>query len=191
MNWITLGLGVLFLYLAAKQWQSRPKEGEEPEMPAWMSSVDSFTPWKSFGFGVALSGANPKNLASMGTAAASMAQAGLSGGQSAVAVAVFVLIGSISVAGPVLFVLIAPEKAAGPLATMKAFMTQHSSVIMMVVLLVPGAKLIGDGLAGVTNESRRSPRGGVSGPASTAPDRATCPNATSPPSCSPPVPEPG
>ncbi len=47
--------------------------------------------------------------------------------------------------------MIAPDRAAGPLASIKAFMSAHNAVIMMVVLLLLGAKLIGTGLAGTTN----------------------------------------
>ncbi len=100
---IKLLLGVLFLFLALKQWQGRPQPGVTPTMPKWMAAIDSFTPGKSFGFGAALSAVNPKNLALTLAAAASIAQAGLDGGESAIAVAVFVVLGSLTVAGPVVF----------------------------------------------------------------------------------------
>ena len=83
-------------------------------MPKWMSTVDSFAPGKSLVLGAALSGANPKNLALTLAAAASIAQAGLDGGESAIAVAVFVVLGSLTVAGPVLFYVFASDRAAAP-----------------------------------------------------------------------------
>jgi hypothetical protein len=73
----------------------------------------------------------------------------LSTGDSAVAVAVFVVIASISVVGPVLWYLVAPGSAAKPLESIKDFMAQHNAVILCVILLVLGAKLLGDGIAGV------------------------------------------
>jgi threonine/homoserine/homoserine lactone efflux protein len=148
---VKLLFGVAFLLLAAKQWQSRPKPGEQATMPKWMSTVDGFAPGKSFVLGAALSGANPKNLALTLAAAASIAQAGLSGGGSAVAVTVFVVIGSLTVAGPVLFYVFASARAAKPLESIKVFMSDHNAVIMMVVLLVLGAKLIGNGIAGLSD----------------------------------------
>jgi threonine/homoserine/homoserine lactone efflux protein len=151
VNWLTLGLGVLFLVLAARQWRSRPTKGQEPTMPTWMARVDGFDAGRSFVLGVALSGANPKNLALTMAAAASIAQAGLDASQNAIALAVFVVIGSSTVAGSVVYYLVARERAGGTLATIKAFMTDHNTVIMMVILLVLGAKLIGDGLSGVTH----------------------------------------
>jgi hypothetical protein len=151
VDWIKLVFGALFVGMAARQWTQRPKAGVEPAVPKWMQAIDGFTPAKSLGLGVLLSGANPKNLALTVAAAASIAQAGLSGGQDAVAVAVFVVLGSLTVAGPVLFYLIASDKAAGPLGAIKEFMSAHNAVIMMVVLLILGAKLLGAGIAGVTS----------------------------------------
>ena len=151
VNWTKLLFGLLFLVLAAKQWTGRPRPGVEPTPPKWMAAIDGFTAGKSLGLGALLSGVNPKNLALTLASAASIAQAGLSTGQSAIAVTVFIVIGSVTVAGPVLFFVIAPSRAAAPLATIKDFMSDHNAVIMMVVLLLLGAKLIGAGIAGLTN----------------------------------------
>jgi threonine/homoserine/homoserine lactone efflux protein len=150
VSMIELLIGVLFLLMSVKQWQGRPKAGEEAQMPKWMGTIDRFTAGKSFVLGIALSGVNPKNLALTLAAAASIAQAGLSGGESAVAVAVFVLIGSVTVAGPVLFYLLVPDSA-GPLGSIKQFMSEHNAVIMFVLLLVLGAKLLGNGIAGLSD----------------------------------------
>jgi threonine/homoserine/homoserine lactone efflux protein len=139
-------LGVLFLVMAARQWRKRPRKGEEPVMPKWMATIDSFTAPKSFVLGAALSGVNPKNLALTLAAAATIAQAGLSAGDDAIAIAVFVVLGSLTVVGPVAFYLVARDAAAGPLRSIKELMSEHNAVIMMVVLLVLGAKLIGAGM---------------------------------------------
>ena len=150
VNWAQVGIGVLFLIMAMRQWRKRPKPGEEAPMPTWLAAIDRFTVGKSLGLGALLSGVNPKNLALTAAAAASIAQAGLSGGGTAVSIAVFVIIGSLTVAGPVLFYLVAPKKAAGPLESIKHFMAVHNAVIMMVVLLVLGAKVLGQGIGGVS-----------------------------------------
>jgi threonine/homoserine/homoserine lactone efflux protein len=148
---VKLLLGLLFLNLARRQWKGRPKEGEEATLPKWMATIDSFTAVKSFGLGAALSGVNPKNLALTAAAAATIAQGGLSGGQSAIAVAVFVVLGSLTVVGPVVVYLVAQDASAKALAGMKTFMSDHNAVIMMVVLLVLGAKLFGDGISGLAS----------------------------------------
>jgi threonine/homoserine/homoserine lactone efflux protein len=151
VNWVTLLLGLAFFSMAARQWRSRPKKGETPKMPKWMSAIDRVDPPRAFLLGAALSGLNPKNLALTLAASAAIAQAGLSAADDAIAVAVFVVIASITVVGSVLLFLFGGDAAAKPLASIKEFMTDHSNVIMMVVLLVLGAKLVGNGLAGVSH----------------------------------------
>lgn len=99
--------------------------------------------------GVALSGANPKNLALTLAASATIAEADLSPDDTAQAVAVFVAVGSATVVGAVLVSLVAPDATARPLAAVKQFMSDNDAVIMLVVLLLLGAKLLGDGLGGV------------------------------------------
>ena len=61
----------------------------------------------------------------------------------------FTALGSITVAGSVLFHLLAGDRAARPLAAVKQFMADNNAAIMMVVLLLLGAKLLGDGLGGL------------------------------------------
>ena len=148
---VKLLIGGLFFVMAISQWRKRPQPGVEAAMPKWMLAIDQFTAGKSFVLGVALSGVNPKNLALTLAAAASIAQAGLDGGGTAVAVAVFVVIGSLTVAGPVIVYLFAQEAARGPLASIKTFMAEHNAVIMVVLLVLLGAKLLGDGIAGLAD----------------------------------------
>ena len=81
-------------------------------MPSWMATIDKIEPSRAVGLGFLLSAVNPKNLALTASAAASIAQAGLSDGDQFVAALVFVIIGSVTVAGSVLFYLVATEKAA-------------------------------------------------------------------------------
>ena len=99
--------------------------------------------------GATLSAANPKNLALTLAASASIAEAGLSRVDTVIAVAAFVALGSVAVAGAVLSYLISPGRAARPLDAVRQFMAQNNAVIMMVVLLLLGAKLLGDGFAGI------------------------------------------
>lgn len=150
VDWIKLVLGLVLLVLAYRRWHERPRPGAVAEMPKWMAAIDSFTPGRSFGLGALLAGVNPKNLALTMAASATIARAGLGGAETAGAVALFVILGSITVAGPVIFSLVMSERAAGPLASMKEFMSAHNGVIMMVVLIVLGAKLIGDAISGLS-----------------------------------------
>ncbi len=148
VRWGTLVVGVLFLVMAAGQLRKRPKRGETPQVPKWMATIDHFNAVKSALFGAVLSGANPKNLALSATAAAAIAQQGLSAGNDVIAIVALVVIGSLTVVGPVALFLLAAERAARLLETIKEFMSDHNAVIMFVVLLVLGLKLIGSGISG-------------------------------------------
>lgn len=144
---LKVAIGILFLVMARRQWAKRPAPGQEAEMPKWLATVDELTPPKALVLGAALSGINPKNLALTAAAAATIAQAELTGLQDAEAIAIFVILGSVTVVGPVLAYLVKADAAAPKLANLKVFMAGHSNVIMMVVLLVLGAKFLGEGLA--------------------------------------------
>jgi len=65
-------LGLLLVLLAIKQWRGRPRGDAEPELPAWMKTIDTFTPVKSAAMAVLLSAINPKNLLLTVGAAAAM-----------------------------------------------------------------------------------------------------------------------
>lgn len=149
VNWVKVAIGILFFVLAAKQWRTRSAPGEEPEMPGWMKTIDEIEPGRAFVLGAGLSGLNPKNLALTLAATATISQAGLSTGDTVVAVLVFVLLASITVVGAVAFYLVAEDRAKAPLAEIKQFMVAHNAVIMMVILVVLGAKILGDGFGGL------------------------------------------
>jgi threonine/homoserine/homoserine lactone efflux protein len=146
VSWAKLGLGLLLVGMAMRRWRNRPRAGEQPTMPKWMDTIDHFTPARALVLGVGLSGVNPKNLALTVAAAASIAQAGLSGGDTVLALAIFVVVGSLTVVGSVVVSLVAHDASANALNSLKEYMVEHSAVIMVVVLLVLGAVLIGNGI---------------------------------------------
>jgi hypothetical protein len=146
-GWLKLLLGVGALLLAARQWRGRPAEGAEPETPKWMASLDRIRPGGALGLGALLSAVNPKNGGLTIAAAASIAGAGLAGGEQAVALAVFVLVGSAGVLAPLVLYLVAGEGAARTLESWRTWAGVHNAAIMAVLFLVFGLKLIGDGIA--------------------------------------------
>jgi hypothetical protein len=149
IEWLKVGVGIAFLMMAAQQWRKRPQDGAIAEMPKWMDSIASITAPRAAALGVGLSGANPKNFALTLAAAASISEAGLNRTDATLAILTYVVLGSITVAGAVLLYLLSPERAAQPLAAIGRFMSANNTVIMMVVLLLLGAKLLGDGLGGI------------------------------------------
>jgi hypothetical protein len=149
VSWVRVVLGVALIAAAGRKWRSRARPGEEPATPAWMASLDGIGPSRALGLGGALGGVNPKNLALTFAAASSIAAAGLEGADAGIAGATYVALASSTVLGAVVVHLVAGTRSAPALASVKAFMLAHDTAIMVVVLLVLGAKVLGDGLAGL------------------------------------------
>ena len=151
-TWVSilkLVLGLLLLLLGVKQWRGRPRGDEEAALPKWMTTIDHFGPGKALGFGALLSGANPKNLLLTVGAAAAIAGTDIEPGQETIALAVFIVIGTIGVGGPVLIYFVLGERSQKLLDGLKSWMAANNAVIMAVLILVIGAKLLGDGISGL------------------------------------------
>ncbi len=147
---LKLVLGALLLLVAARQWRGRPRAGDEAELPKWMRTIDRFTPGRSVAMGAALSGVNPKNLLLTAGAAAAIAQTGAGAGDQAVALAVFIVIGTLGPGIPVAMYFVMGERAKDLLDELKGWLGAHNAAIMAVLCLVIGAKLIGDGVTGLS-----------------------------------------
>jgi hypothetical protein len=150
VSWLRVGLGVLLLALAVRNWRKQPAPGAEPELPKWMQGLDSMTPLRTLGLGVLLSGLNPKNLVLTIGAAAGLGQLDISTGDAVVSLVVFVVVGSLSIAGPVVYALAAGDRARHHLDDLKAWLTLHNSAVMAVLFLVFGVLLIAKGLGLLT-----------------------------------------
>lgn len=148
--WLKLALGVVFLLLAWKQWRDRPREGHEAEPSAWMRTIDQFTPAKSAALAAALAVANPKNLVLTVGGAVSIASSGANGAGKTVAVVLMVVLASLCTTLPLGVYLLGGDRSTRVLQNWKSWMAQHNAAIMIVVLVVLGAKYIGDALSGLT-----------------------------------------
>jgi threonine/homoserine/homoserine lactone efflux protein len=143
---LKIALGVLLVLLAIKQWRGRPLGDADPELPAWMKTIDTFTPAKSTGMAVLLSAVNPKNLLLVVGAAAAIAQTGSSTIDQAVALAVFIVIATLGVGAPVAIYFLMGDRAATILGDLRDWMARENATLMAVICLIIGAKLIGDAI---------------------------------------------
>ncbi len=146
VGWAVIALGALLFVMGLKQWQGRPRRGEEAEMPGWMKMIDQFTPGKSFGMGVLLAALNPKNLSLTLAAAAVIASAGLSAGSEYAALGIFVLIGTLGLLIPLGIYLLMGDRAPALLRDLNEWLADHNAAIMTVLLIVIGVKMFGSGL---------------------------------------------
>jgi threonine/homoserine/homoserine lactone efflux protein len=128
------------------QWRKRPAPGQSSPPPKWMAAVDGMQPSQAFLLGVALSAANPKNLALGAAAAITIGKASLDLLPLLVVIIVFVLIASISILVPVAYDLFGGESARTTLDGWKAWLEEHNATVMTVLLLVLGVAIVGKGL---------------------------------------------
>lgn len=143
---IKLVLGALLLLLAARQWRSRPKAGEEPALPKWMAAIDEMNAGRGLLLGFVLAAVNPKNLLLGAAAGVSIGTGGLTVGEATIVIAVFTLIAASSVAIPVISYLVASARMAGPLEALRGWLVHNNATVMAVLLLVIGVAVIGKGL---------------------------------------------
>ena len=144
--WGKVALGALLLVGAARTWKRRPAPGQQPEMPKWMSMIDTLAPGKALGLGLLLAGVNPKNLMLAIAAGTAVAQLGLSSGDVVVSLLVFVVIASATIVGPVFYYLVGGDKAKQTLDELKGWLGFHNDAVMTVLFLVFGVDLIAKGL---------------------------------------------
>ncbi len=147
---LRLVLGLLLLVLAWRRFKTRPGAGEEASMPKWMRALDTFTPTRSLAIGALLSGVNPKNLILCATAAAGIAQSGLSGFQQAVVLLVLVVVGSLGLIAPVGVYFAMGDKATKALDGWKAWLAANNATVMIVLFVVFGVTLVGKGIGGLS-----------------------------------------
>jgi hypothetical protein len=110
-------------------------------MPSWVATIVRLAD-EGRGAGRRALGCEPEEPRVTLAASASIAEAGLTRPTRPSPSPRFVALGSTTVAGAVLFYLVAPVTAARPLAAIKQFMSATTPLIMMVVLLLLGAKLL-------------------------------------------------
>ncbi|WP_033820407.1 GAP family protein [Kitasatospora sp. MBT63] len=148
--WVRLAAGVVFVLLGVRQWRARPRPGHVTAPPGWMQALDRFTPAKSAGLAAALVIANPKNLVLVIGGAVAIATSASSVGGKAAAVVLMALVGSLCTLLPLAVHLFGGTGSARVLGQWKAWMSTHNSAIVTAVLIILGAKYIGDALSGLT-----------------------------------------
>jgi threonine/homoserine/homoserine lactone efflux protein len=147
-GWLKIGLGVLLVFLSVRQWLGRPRGDTEPPAPKWMAAIEQFTPVKSAGLAVLLGAVNPKNLLLVVSGGAAIAATQpVDTVTTVVAALVFAVVASIGVVTPVVLYFAMGARAARTLDELKTWMIRNNAAIMAVLLLVIGAKMLGDGVS--------------------------------------------
>lgn len=140
-------VGAALLLVALKTWRGRPRAGDEPTLPGWMSSIEGRTPGQSAQLAAVLTLANPKELLLAIGAGIAIGSGGLPVGQTVVIAAVLTVVACVNVIAPVVAFLVAGERVRAPLSSARAALVRHNATIMSVVLLVIAAVLVSGGVA--------------------------------------------
>lgn len=143
---IQLLLGTGLVFLAIRQWRSRPAPGVEPALPKWMAGIDTMTAARALGLGFLLAAVNPKNLLLGAAAGLAVGSAGLDPGAVVLALVVFTVVAAASVAVPVIAYLVASDRMAAPLERLRGWLVHNNATVMAVLLLVIGVVMIGKGI---------------------------------------------
>ncbi|MBC8163488.1 MAG: GAP family protein [Roseiflexaceae bacterium] len=147
IKWVSLLFGLGLLFLAYRYWQKRPKAGEPAATPKWMATLDSIKPGGALGLGALLSAVNPKSLLLTVSAILTIAGAHMDAAATIIVTVVFILLASITIVGIMIYVLIAGASAEKTLNQAKEWLLQNNSVMMAGILLVIGAKQVGQGFS--------------------------------------------
>ena len=104
-------------------------------------------PSKALALGLLLSAEVPKNMLLALSAGVIVGEAGLSVGEASVVIVVFTAIATSTVAVPVVAHLVAPARMRGPLERLREWLVENNVTIMVLVLLLIGVVMIGNGIA--------------------------------------------
>ena len=144
---IQIALGAAFLFLAIRQWRSRPKKGEEVTLPKWMQAIDKASVMSAAVIGFVLSAVNPVNLLMLVSTGLTIGSSELGGGSLVTVVAVFVAIAASTMVIPVVGYLLAARQLARPLELLRGWLARYNAIIVALLLLVIGVYMIYQGIA--------------------------------------------
>lgn len=144
---IQIALGAAFLFMAIRQWRSRPKKGMEVTLPTWMQAIDKASMMSAAVIGFLLSAVNPVNMLMLVSAGLTIGSSELRGGSLAIFVALFVAIAASTVVIPVIGYLLAARTLARPLELLRGWLARYNAIIVALLLLVIGLGMVLQGLA--------------------------------------------
>ena len=140
---IIIGLAaVIFAVVVWRRGTGRPSE----DMPAWLTRVEKMRPWETFGLALLLN-IRPKAVLLSAAGGLSIRASDLGAGETAIVILVYTVLSASSVAFPVVASLIAPEKTRSDLVRTQTWIRENSRVVAVLVLLLIGVVIIGNGLA--------------------------------------------
>jgi Sap, sulfolipid-1-addressing protein len=138
-----IGIGLALMVLAAITW--RRNAPAKTRQPRWLRAVSSLGPWSSFGFALALN-LRPKAVLLAAATGLIIRADGLGVAEGAIVIGVYTIISATTVAGPVVATAVAPDKTQDWLISTRHWLNENSRVVAVVIMVMVGVVLIGNGL---------------------------------------------
>jgi hypothetical protein len=145
-GYIKIALGIALFALAAKQWKTRPKEGEEILPPKFFNGLDQFGFVKSALTGFVLAAVSPKNTVLTVAGAAIIDSSSLGPSSQLIALLIFAAVAGSSVVVPVSGYFMFRQRAEVIFRKWKDWLIQNNATISIVMLIIFATLLIGDGI---------------------------------------------
>jgi len=143
---VKLLLAALLLVVAARQWRQRPSGGEAAQLPAWMESIEAFSPMKAASTAMLFAAVKPKNLLLTIGAATAIAETGAKGVDQLAALIAFAAIGTVGPVFPLVVYLVSGERAEQSLGAMRDWLVRENTTVIVVLCILIAAKLAGDAI---------------------------------------------
>jgi hypothetical protein len=135
---VKLLLGVLLLYVAARQRRKMGQPKKQKPPPKWQAKVDSMSVWFAMGLAALV---QPWGL--VGAGAATIAEAHLASWKDYVTIILFAFVSTGVYIGLEVFVGFWPEKGQAWLTSLRNWISTHTDQVIIIVSLVAGFWLIG------------------------------------------------
>jgi len=139
---IAIGVALIALGLAALL---RRRSNQAPELPRWMSRVDSLDSGPAFGLGVALN-ARPKALLLAAAAGLILNTASLASDATLVAIAFFTVVATSTVVVPVVLTLLIPSRMEPRLGAAHRWLIAKGPALTAIMMIVIGLFILGVGI---------------------------------------------
>jgi Sap, sulfolipid-1-addressing protein len=138
-------LGLALVVFAIVTWRRAIDKPKSTDTPKWLSAVGSLGPWSCFGLAFILN-LRPKALLLAAAAGLSLRGDDLTPTSTAIVIAIYTVISATTVAGPIIATLIAPNRTQKWLLNAREFLTKNSRLVTILIMLMVGVVIVGDGL---------------------------------------------
>ena len=138
-------IGLALIILAIVVW----RRGAKPEAagnPRWLAAAKTLGPWPAFGLAVALN-FRPKGLLLSAAAGLSLRGQNLTLGQFAVVILIYTAISASAVAVPVIASVTRPVPTERRLIGARDWLAQNDRIVSVVIMMLIGTVILGNGLA--------------------------------------------